>query len=72
MFQGLVAMLPAILTLYILSWLVRSAETVVGAPFKVLLPDGWYVPKIECKANPCSPILGPIQPVLMLNICKVP
>ncbi len=44
MFQGLVAMLPAILTLYILFWLVRSAETVLGALLKVLLPDGWYVP----------------------------
>ncbi len=44
MFQGLVAMLPAILTLYILFWLVRSAETVLGALLNVLLPDGWYVP----------------------------
>jgi uncharacterized membrane protein len=44
MFQGLVAMLPAILTLYIIYWLVRSAETVVGAMLKVLLPDGWYLP----------------------------
>ena len=44
MFQGLVAMLPAILTLYILFWLVRSAETVLGALLKVLLPSGWYVP----------------------------
>ena len=44
MFQGLVAMLPAILTLYILFWLVRSAETVLGALLKVLLPVGWYVP----------------------------
>ncbi len=44
MFQGLVAMLPAVLTLYILYWLVRSAETVLGALLKVLLPDGWYIP----------------------------
>jgi uncharacterized membrane protein len=44
MFQGLVAMLPAILTLYIIYWLVRSAETVVGALLKLLLPDGWYLP----------------------------
>jgi uncharacterized membrane protein len=44
MLQGLVAMLPAILTLYIIYWLVRSAETVVGAMLKLLLPDGWYLP----------------------------
>jgi len=44
MFQGLVAMLPAILTIYIIFWLVRSAETVVGDLLKLLLPVGWYVP----------------------------
>jgi uncharacterized membrane protein len=42
--QGLVAMLPALLTLYILYWLVWSAETVLGAVFNVLLPAGWYIP----------------------------
>jgi uncharacterized membrane protein len=44
MFQGLVAILPAILTLYILFWLVRSAETVLGGLLQVLLPEGWYLP----------------------------
>jgi len=44
MFQGLVAMLPAILTIYILFWLVRTAETMLGGLFKALLPEGWYVP----------------------------
>jgi uncharacterized membrane protein len=44
MFQGLVAMLPAVLTLYILFWLVRSAETVLGGVLEVLLPEGWYLP----------------------------
>jgi len=44
MLRGLGAMLPAVLTLYILYWLVWSAETVLGALFKVLLPDGWYIP----------------------------
>jgi uncharacterized membrane protein len=44
MFKGLVAILPAILTLYILFWLVSSAETVLGGLLKMLLPDGWYVP----------------------------
>jgi uncharacterized membrane protein len=44
MFQGLVALLPALLTLYILFWLVRSAETVLGGLLQVLLPVGWYIP----------------------------
>jgi uncharacterized membrane protein len=44
MFQGLVAMLPAVLTIYILFWLVRSAELVLGGVLEVLLPDGWYIP----------------------------
>ena len=44
MFQGLVTMLPAVLTIYILFWLVRSAETVLGAVLEVLLPEGWYIP----------------------------
>lgn len=42
--QGLVAMLPALLTLYILYWLVWSAETFLGAVLQVLLPQGWYLP----------------------------
>lgn len=44
MFQGLVAILPAILTIYILFWLVRMAESMLGGVFKVLLPEGWYIP----------------------------
>jgi uncharacterized membrane protein len=44
MFQGLMALLPAVLTIYIIYWLVSSAERVVGALLKMLLPDGWYLP----------------------------
>lgn len=44
MFQGLVTMLPAVLTLYILYWLVWSAETVLGRVIQFLLPQGWYIP----------------------------
>lgn len=51
MFQGLVAMLPAVLTIYIVFWLVRSAETVVGALLKVLLPEGWYLPGMGLMAG---------------------
>ena len=44
MFRGLVAMLPSLLTIYILFWLVRSAETVLGGLLRFLLPEGWYLP----------------------------
>jgi len=44
MFQGLMAILPAVLTLYILYWLLWSAETMLGTLIKALLPDGWYIP----------------------------
>lgn len=44
MFRGLVAILPAILTIYILFWSFRSAETVLGGLLEVLLPNGWYIP----------------------------
>lgn len=44
MLQGLVAILPAVLTIYILFWLVRTAETVLGGLLSVVLPKGWYVP----------------------------
>ncbi|MEA5115630.1 MAG: DUF502 domain-containing protein [Geobacteraceae bacterium] len=44
MFQGLVAILPAILTIYILFWLVRTAESILGGAFRLLLPEGWYIP----------------------------
>jgi uncharacterized membrane protein len=44
MFQGLVAILPAVLTLYILYWLVWSAENILGGALKVVLPEGWYLP----------------------------
>ena len=57
MFQGLVAMLPALLTLYILYWLVWSAETVLGALFKVLLPDGWYIPGMGLLAGVAATFL---------------
>ena len=45
--QGLLAMLPALLTIYILYWLIWSAETVLGAVLIALLPEGWYIPAQE-------------------------
>jgi uncharacterized membrane protein len=51
MFKGLVALLPAVLTIYIVFWLVRSAETVVGDLLKLLLPEGWYLPGMGLMAG---------------------
>jgi uncharacterized membrane protein len=44
MLQGLGAILPAALTLYILYWLAANAEQFLGAGIKVILPEGWYLP----------------------------
>lgn len=49
--QGLVALLPALFTLYILYWLVWSAETFLGAVFQFLLPEGWYIPGLGLLAG---------------------
>lgn len=44
MFQGLAAILPAALTIYILYWSAATAEKILGAGIKVVLPEGWYLP----------------------------
>lgn len=44
MLQGLAAILPAALTLYILYWLGSTAETVLGGILQFVLPAGWYYP----------------------------
>ncbi len=44
MVQGLLAMLPAVLTIYILFWLGSTAETFLGGIIQVVLPPGWYWP----------------------------
>ena len=49
--QGLVAVLPALFTLYVLYWLVWSAETFLGAVFQFLLPEGWYIPGLGLLAG---------------------
>lgn len=41
---GLVAVLPITATLYLLVWLMATAEHVLGGVLKILLPDGWYGP----------------------------
>ena len=43
-FTGLAAVLPVLLTLYILIWLGTQAESVFGGTIKLLLPHRWYTP----------------------------
>jgi uncharacterized membrane protein len=43
-FTGLAAVLPVLLTVYILIWLGGKAESVFGGMIKLLLPDRWYTP----------------------------
>jgi len=42
--SGLVAVLPLAITLYLVYWLGRLAESAFGGFARLLLPDGWYVP----------------------------
>jgi len=41
---GLVAVLPVAATVYFFYWLMRSAESFLGAFLKFFLPEGWYAP----------------------------
>lgn len=42
--QGLVAVLPLVLTVYFLWWLGTTTEQALGTLLRNLLPEGWYVP----------------------------
>jgi uncharacterized membrane protein len=42
--KGLLAILPAVVTIYLVIWLSEQAEAVLGAGIAYLLPEGWYVP----------------------------
>ena len=42
-FKGLIAIVPLVLTLYLLIWLASTAELVLGNIFKVFLPESWYL-----------------------------
>jgi uncharacterized membrane protein len=43
-FTGLAALLPALLTAYILIWLGSKAESLFGGAIKLILPDRYYAP----------------------------
>jgi uncharacterized membrane protein len=49
--RGLAAVLPTVLTLYVLYWLAISAEALLGRPLRLLLPAGWYWPGLGIAAG---------------------
>lgn len=42
--KGLAAVLPVALTIYLVFWLGKTAESILGGPLRVLLPSGHYWP----------------------------
>lgn len=42
--QGLIAIVPVVLTVYILYWLAVSAESVLGKAMRLILPERLYLP----------------------------
>jgi uncharacterized membrane protein len=42
--QGFVAILPVVLTFYIIYWLAVSAESVIGEIIRFILPENYYIP----------------------------
>ncbi|BCA78429.1 DUF502 domain-containing protein [Desulfuromonas sp. AOP6] len=44
MFQGLAAILPAALTIYILFWSATTAEKLLGGVIQMIVPERFYVP----------------------------
>jgi uncharacterized membrane protein len=42
-FKGLIAIIPLILTVYLILWLANTAELVLGNIFKFFLPNSWYI-----------------------------
>ncbi len=49
--SGLAAIVPIVVTLYLIFWLATTAETVLGELFRYLLPDGWYRPGMGVAAG---------------------
>jgi uncharacterized membrane protein len=49
--RGLAAVLPLVLTAYVLYWLAVSAEALLGRPLRLLLPEGWYWPGLGIAAG---------------------
>jgi uncharacterized membrane protein len=49
--RGLAAVLPLVLTVYVLYWLAITAEALLGRPLRLLLPEGWYWPGLGIVAG---------------------
>jgi uncharacterized membrane protein len=49
--RGLAAVLPIVLTIYVLYWLGITAEALLGRPLRLLLPRGWYWPGLGIAAG---------------------
>jgi len=49
--QGLIAILPIALTIYILYWLAVSAESMLGGFIKLFIPEGLYIPGMGVAAG---------------------
>ena len=49
--QGLVAVLPISLTIYVLYWTAIGAETVLGRLLRTILPTGYYLPGLGIVAG---------------------
>lgn len=42
--SGLLVVLPALVSIVVIAWLIRIAESIFGAIPRLLLPPGWYFP----------------------------
>ena len=49
--QGLMAILPVALTIYVLYWLAVSAESILGKAIRLVLPENFYLPGMGVLAS---------------------
>ena len=49
--QGLIALLPILLTAYIIYWLMKTAEVLLGSAIKFIIPDKFYLPGMGLAAG---------------------
>lgn len=66
--QGLVALLPLIVTVVIIGWLSYTAERTLGTVIKWVLPDDWYIPGMGVAAG----AVGIFLFGLLINLYGVP
>lgn len=50
-FKGLAAVLPVVVTAYLLYWMASRAESLLGTLIKTILPARWYVPGMGMAAG---------------------